>query len=626
MGNQSKVSPEQRHTSNHPCPICNGHPALNRNAGERCYGFVSNDGTFAHCTRAEFASQLTVHSGSNTYVHRLGATCNCGSDHRSFAESGLRSILKPMGQPRSSPPSGSNVFVYRLGDGTPVVRVVRTLDKRFYQQHSDGSGTWVTGTGSIKTPLYRLPELLNADPGRTVFLLEGEKDVDRAIQEGLVATTNSQGANAFEPYMVGWLAGRDLVIIADNDETGRGGARSKAVLLSSHAQSLKLIECLPGVENIKGGDLSDWFDFGHSSAELRGIAESLPEWSDTPDSTGLALTKLDDFLVQPENEIAWIVDGWMPAGGTSVVIAKPKVGKSTFARNLSLDVARGTDFLGHRTQQGPVIYIALEETKRRVREQFRSIGATGDEPIHIYVGPSPENLFEDLYVLARGIKPRLIVLDPMFRAVRVHDSSAYAEVTNALDPIIRLAANTGCHVLVPHHAGKQSRDAVDSALGSTAIAGTFDSIFVLRDKAGQRSIEVVLREGEQIAQSMLSMEPESERISLGAPVLHTAHNEIAESIVAISEEVWLTEPEITERVTGSTKQIRETLRQLYANSELLREGEGKRGSPYVYSANSFSRSATSTETTEQEIDQLEDVFELRWDSGEETNRRTERLQ
>ena len=54
-----------------------------------------------------------------------------------------------------------------------------------------GSGASATS----RRPLYRLPELLAADPAEPVFLVEGEKDVDRLRSLGLTATTTAQGAD-----------------------------------------------------------------------------------------------------------------------------------------------------------------------------------------------------------------------------------------------------------------------------------------------------------------------------------------------------------------------------------------------------------------------------------------------
>ncbi|NQW21315.1 MAG: AAA family ATPase [Chloroflexi bacterium] len=279
---------------------------------------------------------------NDTFGHSLIGSCRCGTLHGSFGwpEQGSAPVRKPSYS--AEPSDDSIIYEYKWGNGEPAIRVIRTPEKDFYQQHLDDSGSWVNGTGAIKPPLYRLPELLAADPERTVMLVEGEKDVDQATQVGLVATTNSRGAKGFQLHHVSWLAGRKVLIVADNDQAGVEGANRKAELLRPHVRSLKVVKCLPGLEDIEGGDLSDWLEANHSKTELKALLESLPEWraSSASVTTKLKLSKLSDFLVQPENEIAWLVDGWMPMAGTSAVVAKPKVGKSTFARNLSQPVAR----------------------------------------------------------------------------------------------------------------------------------------------------------------------------------------------------------------------------------------------------------------------------------------------
>src|SRR5205823_10114169 len=63
---------------------------------------------------------------------------------------------------------------------------------------------------------YRLPELEAAEASETVYLVEGEKDVEAIRVAGGVATTAFGGANGWKP---GWgeryLAGRHVLIVAD---------------------------------------------------------------------------------------------------------------------------------------------------------------------------------------------------------------------------------------------------------------------------------------------------------------------------------------------------------------------------------------------------------------------------
>ncbi|MBM3948243.1 MAG: AAA family ATPase [SAR202 cluster bacterium] len=96
-------------------------------------------------------------------------------------------------------------------------------------------------------------------------------------------------------------------------------------------------------------------------------------------------------MSEPHEEARWLWEGMMPWGGLSVLAAKPKVGKSTFARNLALAVSRGEPFLGRATHQGPVVYLGLEEKRSEVESHLRALGADGSEVIHIHVGMAPRD-------------------------------------------------------------------------------------------------------------------------------------------------------------------------------------------------------------------------------------------
>src|SRR4030095_5355695 len=85
------------------------------------------------------------------------------------------------------------------------------------------------------------------------------------------------------------------------------------------------------------------------------------------------LTALDDLLNEPEEAVAYVWDRTLPLSGFSICAAKPKVGKSTLARNLAVAVTRGQDFLGRQTTKGKVLYLALEEKRTEVTRHFRNM-------------------------------------------------------------------------------------------------------------------------------------------------------------------------------------------------------------------------------------------------------------
>ncbi len=79
-------------------------------------------------------------------------------------------------------------------------------------------------------PLYRLPDL-RAAPAATVFLPEGERKADLLASLGLVATTTAHGAESPKKTDLSALAGRDVVLLPDNDDAGMKYAQVIVALL-----------------------------------------------------------------------------------------------------------------------------------------------------------------------------------------------------------------------------------------------------------------------------------------------------------------------------------------------------------------------------------------------------------
>jgi sugar phosphate isomerase/epimerase len=94
--------------------------------------------------------------------------------------------------------------------------------------------------------------------------------------------------------------------------------------------------------------------------------------------------------------------------------------------------------------------LALEERENEVRADVVALGATGTEAILVHAAPSPAEGMLALVELVRANKPRLVVVDPLFRLARVKDEKAYAETYEALGPLIDVARETDTHVMLLH--------------------------------------------------------------------------------------------------------------------------------------------------------------------------------
>lgn len=212
-----------------------------RGQGSRCFGFLSSDREFYHCTRDDLANGMQSHKGANggeTYAHRLNGSCKCGVQHgaevRSIGESKRAEIV--------------STYDYVNEHGELVYQVVRMHPKAFLQRRPDGNGGWLWNLRDVSPLLFKLPEVLQAvAAGDTIYIAEGEKDVLALMRAGLTATCNSGGAGKFPAAMAKHLAGAHVVMIRDKDEEGHKHARDVyAKVRSVGLSSFRVVEARRG--------------------------------------------------------------------------------------------------------------------------------------------------------------------------------------------------------------------------------------------------------------------------------------------------------------------------------------------------------------------------------------------
>jgi putative DNA primase/helicase len=154
-------------------------------------------------------------------------------------------------------------YSYIDEDGVELYQVCRFEPKGFSQRQMTSTGAWIWSIdkGTRRVP-YRLPELI-ASGSKTVFLVEGEKDVDALVALGLVATTIAGGAGAWKPEYGKFFVGRNVVILPDNDDPGMAFALTAATHLDG-----ALLVSLPVPPK---GDVSDWIAEGGTRLALVAI-------------------------------------------------------------------------------------------------------------------------------------------------------------------------------------------------------------------------------------------------------------------------------------------------------------------------------------------------------------------
>lgn len=305
--------------------------------------------------------------------------------------------------------------------------------------------------------------------------------------------------------------------------------------------------------------------------------------------SGFTFTSLVDMLSEPPEQVAYLTDGMLPTGGVSIWGAKPKVGKSVAVRNLAMSVSRGEPFLGRDCHQGTVLVLALEEKRAEVANHFRQMGAT-DETLRLHTGAAPASSKEGLAALEMAIsiyEPTLVIVDPVFKLVRVRDSSDYAELTRELEPVIEMARKSNCHIALTHHLGKMVREGGDDLLGSTAIFGAVDTLVLMRRlKDNRRTLQTIQRYGKDLPDTAVPLDEATGVIYLGAPItelrLAEAKAKVFEVLTKFVADYWPDTAKVRESAELEKNITVMALKELAEEGVIQVQGAGKRGDPYRY--------------------------------------------
>jgi hypothetical protein len=188
----------------------------------------------------------------------------------------------------------------------------------------------------------------------------------------------------------------------------------------------------------------------------------------------------------------WAVPGIIPEGAT-LLVGAPKTGKSWLALGLAVAVATGGKALGSiEVDPGPVLYLALEDTPRRLQDRLSKVlaGAAPPPGLRFAVNWPPlaaggEVLLDEW--LALNPAARLVIIDVLAK-VRppMAALSAYEADYRAVGAVKVVAdAHQVAAVLVHHDRKLKSDDFLADVSGTNGLAGAADAVAVLRRVRGK---------------------------------------------------------------------------------------------------------------------------------------------
>lgn len=161
------------------------------------------------------------------------------------------------------------VYHYYSINGAYAFTKIRLEGKKIlYGKLENGRFTYGIGRAGRKSykAIYGNAQALNKTiaEGNPIFIPEGEKDVDTLTKQGYTAITYG-GVNDWQADFAPLFKDAIVYVLADNDEPGRRVADKICADLQEIAKSVKVI--LP-VPDIAKGDITDYFEAGHSKEEF----------------------------------------------------------------------------------------------------------------------------------------------------------------------------------------------------------------------------------------------------------------------------------------------------------------------------------------------------------------------
>lgn len=374
------------------------------------------------------------------------------------------------------------IHSYYDADGAEAYQALRMYPKSFRLRQPDGKGGYLHNIKGI-TPLpYNLLGIIE-NKSAPVFIVEGEQCADVLIEAGLVATTNHGGAGKWGEEHAQHLEGRNVIVMADNDQVGHRHADAVVASLWGKANQIKRVD-LPGLPD--KGDVVDYLRT-HTLEELVGEVRKVEPLTEAPqvvegeiaDEDGNALEPfetLDQDAVWSMPPVEFLVNQLLPERSFTMMYGAPGSGKSFLAIDMALSVANGLPWHGYETKQGAVLYIAGEGVAgmgKRWKAWTKHKGLTEKADMHVL--PVAVNFMDEteitrlLYTIDKLDRQfAMVVVDTVHRSMHGAEENSAAEMAKFIDACDTIQRHTGGTMLAVHHSGKS---AAQGARGSNSLLG-----------------------------------------------------------------------------------------------------------------------------------------------------------
>jgi hypothetical protein len=254
-------------------------------------------------------------------------------------------------------------------------------------------------------------------------------------------------------------------------------------------------------------------------------------------------------------------------GRTTLLAAREKLGKSTVSRAIAASVSRGATLLGQQSQQGNVLWLALEEHPNDFMTELTRFRADESQ---IFLMRTMVDAQAELSDAVRKLHPSLVVIDtlPAYgRRIGVTEANSSAQWTDAMMPLNVLARETDAAFLILHHAKKDTGTYRDS----TAIGANVDMILEMKESGDLRLIECTGRWNEEDFTIELVDDGSTSFFRLVGG--HKSRKE--ELLDLVGRSPGLSKRQVASQIEGRTAEVHGLVDQLLSSGELVNHGSSR---------------------------------------------------
>ena len=285
-------------------------------------------------------------------------------------------------------------------------------------------------------------------------------------------------------------------------------------------------------------------------------------------------------------EPRWAVPG-IVAEGITVLAGAPKVGKSWLGLGLVVAAATGGKALGAiDVAAGPSLYLALEDTGRRLKDRLGKVLGPAEPPRALTLAtecpPLPGGGAQMISGwLDHHRDARLVVIDVLarVRGPAGRDSAAYDADYRAVTQAKVIADHYGVPFVIVHHTRKrEATDFLDEVSGTQGVAGAADSVLVLKRLRGRADaiLHVTGREVEEDDYALRFAADIGTWQMSDVPVEEVMLGDTRAKILGyVREHVSATPKQIADGVKLEHATVRQTARRMADDGQLDTDGHGR---------------------------------------------------